>query len=215
MFIRGRAAPLCWWSVYKWGTGDVGGPGSSCSSSRHVHSPTEYSYVADWGKSHMHSLCDPLHHLEQHVFLGLQPAVSQTLSSPAPAPSELLGGSSSVDRPRGGPLHQLKQNQWPEPSTKQPRCLDLLARYQSLWCSRNTVNHHQEDEDSGCHLCPVSTLLHQWELHQPKKRGEYLRNVSLRQKLSLVDSKKKMCALSIENENESHLTTDLKHFLCL
>lgn len=207
MFIRGRVAPLCWWSVYKWGTGGVGGPGSSCSSSRHVHSPTEYSYVADWGKSHMHFLYSPLHHLEQHVF-------SQTLSSPAPALSELLACSSSVDWPRGGPLPQLKQSQWPEPSTKQPRCLDLLARYRSLWCSRNTVNHHQEDEDSRCHLCPVSTLLHQWELHPPRKRGEFC----------LVVSKKKICVFS----NEilfmnmlwkiilvSHLTTDLKYFLCL
>lgn len=146
---HGRGAPLCRCSVYIWGIGGVEGPGSSCGSSTRAHSPTEYSYVADWGKSHRHSLRVPPPRLEgprglpplEHALLGLQPAVSQIPSSPAPAPSELLVGNSTVDRPRGGPPPLPKLRQRPAPSTTQPCSLALLAGCQSLQCSKSTVSH--------------------------------------------------------------------------
>lgn len=144
---RGREAPLYWCSVYIWGIGAVEGPGNSCGSSTHVHSPTEYSHVADWGKSHRHSLCVPRPRHEgplgpslQRVLLALQPAVSQIPSSPAPAPSELLVGSSSVDRPRGGPPLLPKQRRQTAPSTTRPCSLALHAGSRSPQCSRSTVN---------------------------------------------------------------------------
>lgn len=86
---RGKVAPPCWCSACRWGSGAVAAPGSSCGSSTRVHSPAEYSYVAGWGKLHTHSLCDPPWRPGGHVVWGLQPAVSQTPSSPAPAPSDL------------------------------------------------------------------------------------------------------------------------------
>lgn len=174
---RGREAPLCLWSVYIWGIGVVGGPGSSCGSNTHVHSPTEYSYVADWDKSHRRSLCAPLPRREEPrgpslelELLVRRPGASQIPSSPAPAPSEFLAGSSSVGRSRRGPPLPQKQRRWRAPSTKQSCSLAPLAGCQSPQCSRSTVSHWREVEDLGCRLSPVSTPLRLLGLCPPETR---------------------------------------------
>lgn len=162
------------------------GLGSSWSSSTRVHSPKEYSHVADSGKSHRRSQRGPRVSTLQHALLGLQSGVYQNPFSPALAPYELLDGRSTVDQPRGVLLPLPKQKQWPTPSTTRLWSHALLARCQSPQCSRSTLTHWTVVEDSGYHLCSVSIPLHLLELCPPGGTGECLENVTVRTGFSML-----------------------------